>query len=87
MQMTIGMIMIIKDKTRFKQDEHGDDDVVDVHHVLVEEDIDGVGVVSVRTVVKCKLLDQKEDHCDHKLREGTIIFLGANIFFEGQYLF
>ena len=82
--------MIIKEKTRFKQDEHGDDDAVDVHHVLVEEDIDGVGVVSVRTVVKGKLLDQKEDHCDHKLREGTIIFLGpisflrGNIFYEGQ---
>ena len=60
-------------KTQFKQDEHDDDTGNDVHHVLVEENIDGVRVVSVRTVVKCKLLDQKKDHCDHKLSEGTVM--------------
>ena len=45
----------------------------DAHHVLVEEDIDGIGVVSIGTVVVTKLRDQKKDHRDHKLRKQRLL--------------
>ena len=56
-----------------EQDDDADDG--DAHHVLVEENIDGVWVVSIWTVVEGKLLNQKKDHCDHKLSEGTIMVI------------
>ena len=65
--MIMGMTMIDE------QDDDADDG--DAHHVLVEENIDGVWVVSIWTVVEGKLLNQKKDHCDHKLSEGTIMVI------------